>query len=39
MTEAAWDTPQGAALIKRIPMQGLGPQELAARRFSVSTAR
>lgn len=29
MTEAAWDTPQGASLIKRIPMQRLGtPQEL-----------
>ncbi|MGE8150124.1 SDR family NAD(P)-dependent oxidoreductase [Pseudomonas vancouverensis] len=29
MTQAAWDTPQGAALIKRIPMQRLGtPQEL-----------
>ncbi len=25
MTEAAWDTPQGAAPIKRNPMQGLGP--------------
>lgn len=29
MTQAAWETPQGAALIKRIPMQRLGtPQEL-----------
>lgn len=38
MTQAAWDTPQGAALIKRIPLRRLGtPQELDGALLLLST--